>query len=181
MRAGSTGDHHHHDAARGDVPGAVAEGRHAPDGAQVRLGSLERQAELEASISELRAAVEGLGRHVRTRRLSIVDESGTERVVAEVRSGVAEVRVQLVEAAGRTAEVVLYATGFPEAAVGIHLRGGGDGVAELDAAVEDGQWRSSGLVEVSGTTAPRRRRQPPGPPRAGFGPSGSPPGDATDE
>jgi hypothetical protein len=137
--------------------------------------------DLVERVSALEQAVAGLAECVVTRRLAVVDNAGTERIVATVVRTAGELRVQI---AGAPAEVVLYAdqSDLPGAspAVGLQLRAGGDAVAELDASAgADGRWRATLVRSVpsrlSGTAPLHRRPATAGPPSPSVpGPSGSP-------
>jgi hypothetical protein len=105
----------------------------------VRRG--ERRRRLEA----LEAAVAGLSAGVVTRAVTVVDAEGRERIRVAVHRGVAEVSVRL-PGDQPDAEVVLYAAPGADgaaAAVGVQVRAGGDGLAELDAVEVDGRWRAT--------------------------------------
>jgi hypothetical protein len=106
---------------------------------------------VEARLADLEAAVAGFGHEVRSRRLVVIDEHGRERMVAEVRGGQAELRVQLpvgpaaVGGAATTSgdSVVFFAcpAGLFDAGVGLQLWGGGETLGELAAWEEGGVWR----------------------------------------
>lgn len=117
-------------------------------GLEGRLRRIERSlAALGAAVSGLAASIETSGGQVVTRRLSIVDDEGRERIVAGVVGGTAQLVVSLTSGSG-DGELVAYASdgaslpgGAP--AVGLHLRAGGDAVLELDAApAGGGPWRA---------------------------------------
>ena len=110
-------------------------GRHEGMGMEARLGALER-------------LVEAFAAEVVTRRLVVVDDRGTPRVVAEVSGGTAELKLELADAAGQAA-VVLYATRQAPPgedlglgpSVGVQLWAEGDALIELDAWPNaDGRW-----------------------------------------
>jgi hypothetical protein len=138
-----------------------------------------RLADLERRVAAMADALARLSHELRTRRLVVVDDHGAPRVVADVTRGTAELRVT----DGDGAEVVLHAGAADldgvEPSFGAHLRHGGDALAEVDAAPDDGgRWRVRGYAEspvrLSAAPAPRR------PPRtarsqwrAAPGPSGS--------
>lgn len=92
-----------------------------------------------------------------TRRLTVVDDRGAPRLVAETVGDTTELRLELPGTpAGRRSAVVLHATpspaagpaGLPEepaltALLGLQLWAEGDAVAELDAwPDDDGRWRA---------------------------------------
>lgn len=106
-------------------------------------------AAVTARLARVEAAVEALGREVRTQRLVVDDGAGAPRVIAEVVDGVAEVRVELgpSPAGSRPAVLVFAADGTGgglglDPAIGVHLWADGDGVVELAASPDaDGRWR----------------------------------------
>lgn len=140
---------------REEPAGAGAGGEPAGAGTDgtTRLDRLERVvASLERAVASLAGAVGAVTDQVRTRRL-VVEDGGEARVVAEVREGTAELRVELAgQEPGRSSAVVLFATPSrpgpgvsrpgPGPAAGLQLWGRGDAVAELDAWPDDGErWR----------------------------------------
>ncbi|HUY29964.1 MAG TPA: hypothetical protein VMV02_03085 [Acidimicrobiales bacterium] len=114
--------------------------------------SASRRRRDAARLDALEHALDALGHEVRTRRLAVLGPDGAERVVAEVASGHAEVRVAVPGGPhGRASCVLVFAT--PASAeigegVGVQLWGDGDAIVELCA------WRSDGRWE------PEVRRQP---------------------
>jgi hypothetical protein len=109
---------------------------------------------LEARVTALEGAVLAMTREIRTRRLVVIDGSGTPRVVADATGGTAELR--LTTTSGRRqgdAAVVLHAGAGPDrplagsllgldGLVGVQLWADGDAIAELDAwPGSDGLWR----------------------------------------
>ena len=106
------------------------------------------QLEIETRLVAVERTLTHLASEVRTRRLVVDDPSGP-RIVGEVRSGTAELRVESGADAGGQPAVVLYAnpadrdpvsTGL-SAGVGIQLWAGGDTVGELDALPDaHGRW-----------------------------------------
>ncbi|HVX23207.1 MAG TPA: hypothetical protein VHB02_17835 [Acidimicrobiales bacterium] len=85
---------------------------------------------------------------VRTRRLVIVDQDGTERIVAEVVKSIAEVRVALPEIDGHTGSAQLYAAehdgqgGFGPM-IGLQIWADGNVRAGLDVWPEGWGWKSA--------------------------------------
>jgi hypothetical protein len=109
-------------------------------GIERRLNALERRI---AGQEEMTAAASD---EVRTRRLVIVDSDGTQRIVGEIASGCAELRIELPGEPGSHSGVVIYAIAgderVPAASIGIQLWARGDSVAEFEASPDDsGEWR----------------------------------------
>lgn len=100
---------------------------------------------VEPRLASLEQAVAAMATEIRTRRLIIVDASGSERIIGETRHGTAELRVENPgeEKDGTESAVAIFAspvTTGPDPggtglgpAVGIHLLAEGDAVAEFDA------------------------------------------------
>lgn len=115
----------------------------ATDPITVRLAALER-------------AVAALAEGVTTRRLSVVDAVGTERLVAQVRAGTAELRLVVGTDEGPGGAAVVLHAGTDEAGpgslgslVGLQLWAGGAALVELDAwPHEHGRWRPSFHVDA---------------------------------
>jgi hypothetical protein len=85
---------------------------------------------------------------VRTRRLVIVDDDGTDRIVAEVRRSIAEVRVALPDIDGHTGSVQIYAAehdgkGELGPMLGVQAWADGNVRAGIDVWLEEGRWRST--------------------------------------
>jgi hypothetical protein len=85
---------------------------------------------------------------IRTRRLAVVDEDGTERIVAEVVRSMAEVRVALPEIDGHTGSLQLYAAehdgrGHLGPMLGLQLWVDGNVRAGIDVWPGDGRWKST--------------------------------------
>lgn len=96
---------------------------------------------------------------LRVRRLTVVDEHGVERVVAEVKRGAAELRVEL---PGEAIVTLVAASDLHLGPIaGLHLSADGDSVAELLTFREDGQWKVtvSGLSERARVGAGSRLRE----------------------
>jgi hypothetical protein len=110
-------------------------------------------------LASLESAVAALSDSVTTRRLVVVDATGTPRLVAEVRGGTTELRLDVLSPAGdgAVASVVLHAGDDGTDAAGLGVMAGlqlwaaGDTVVELDAwPGDDGRWRPH--VHLGGAT-----------------------------
>ncbi len=82
---------------------------------------------------------------IRTRRLVVVDDSGAERIIAEVANGQAELRVALSERGQPSTGALLYAA--PNAGdidlgpmLGLQLRADGNAYVEVNLSKEDDRW-----------------------------------------
>jgi hypothetical protein len=106
------------------------------------------QLEVETRLVAVEQALTHLAGEVRTRRLVIDDPSGP-RIVGEVRSGTAELRVEGGAHDGGRPAVVLFANPTDRqrspaalaAGVGVQLWARGDSIGELDASPDtNGRW-----------------------------------------
>jgi len=104
-------------------------------------------------LAALERAFTAMAAEIRTRRMVVVDASGSERIIGETRHGTAELRVENPggNQEGGESAVAIFAspvTTGPDPggtglgpAVGIHLLAEGDAVAELEAwPGRDGRW-----------------------------------------
>ena len=116
--------------------------------------------QLGRRVAALEQRVAGLADELRTGRLVVVAPDGTERIVAEVVDGTAELMVGLADRAPRRAGVVLFAspaTPATAAGTGLQVWAEGDQQAELAGWSHRDGWRTGLFLD---RTSPGGGREP---------------------